>query len=280
MNKQSIITAILVLALAFTFNACDSGGGGGGGGTGTSRGDDGGNNREEERKEYYKYYDPDDDRQRCVKGVVEEKCELPSGDVWFNPLTQHCCESESYDPISGTYTYTNTLGTRVRCGNYMIASNHDWEKCEGGVIKNKCNNGEWYNTNTEYCAYAGYDPMTNESKYEVKAMERCGNKYYEPEYNVCQGGVVGEMCGYGENAIFYNYETQYCDYDNYDNYTVIPRERCGNIYIYPKEERCNKGVVEIKCSGYMPSMEDKWYNEITQSCNWETGEVKERKKCG
>jgi len=98
----------------------------------------------------------------------------------------------------------------------------DEQRCQNGVTEFKCYDG-WYNPLYYYCTtyVAVCDPEGNcSSSYDgrpIKAKERCGSKYYEP-----------------------------------DDYT-----------------RCQNGVIDCGISV-------KWYNEITQNCEWKTGTV----RCG
>jgi hypothetical protein len=278
-----LFTATLALAIALILSCSSLNDGGGGDGDGSGGGSGGGGDFYDEIKEYVKYYDPDDG-ERCVKGVVEWKC----GDVWYNPLKQWCYEID-YD--NNTHIPTYALGEWKTCGSKHY--NTFDERCQGGVVEEKCetvDGDKWYNSETHYCANVGSDPATYKSIYEVKAMERCGSKYYNPNYKggyyVCQNGVVGRMCGDNDNAIFYNDETHYCndgwdDDDTYTGvYTVKAMERCGKEYIEPGSQRCNKnGVVEGRCWNYSDDTYTDWYNDITQSCNRDTGEVKDKKKC-
>jgi hypothetical protein len=260
---RALFTAILGLAITFTLS-CSNGDDDGGG-------DDpfAGIPGYEDAKERLKYYDPDDG-QRCQNGIVEDKCELPSGDVWFNQLKQHCCEGD-YDPATGDHTYT--LGTIERCGNVVIASNHDDERCQGGVPQMKCDNGEWYNSEKQYCD-SDWDGST--STYTIKEMTKCGNKYYRPDYGYrCMNNVIEEKCGWEEDAKWYNRETHRC---NYSDYTVVKKEFCGGRTVYEDEgDRCNNGVLEYRCGNDSTAP---YYNYITQSCDWDTGTVKNKLRCG
>jgi hypothetical protein len=271
-----LFTAILTIALAFTFNACDSGGDrGGDDGTGGGSGGLGGKNAEwyEHIKEKVKYYDPDDG-EMCEAGVTKWLCKTVSdGDKWYNPLTHVCHTSLIY--LDPKLTLIRTLAEWKTCGNGLYIT--IFERCQGGVVEDKCetvDGDKWYNFETHYCMRNGPEPGI------IIAKERCGSKYYLPQHslyyaNRCNNGVVEETCGFdSENDIFYNYETHYCDHT-----TVKPLERCGNKYIYPKEERCNNGVVENGCWSNIEQRYTDWYNGITQSCNIETGEVKDKKKC-
>jgi hypothetical protein len=280
------LTAGIALAIAFTLNACSS-----------SDDDNGGIHDDgslsslpeyQEMQERYKYYDPADAEERCKNGVVERRCEVDGKEVWYNPLKQNCDRD--------IYYY---LSTFERCGNEIILINYlENQRCNGGVVEKKCGRADgdkWGNQNTHYCD-SDYDPVTMTDTYEIKAKELCGNVYYIPgnKEGVCKNGVLGSMCGgmpSGDEGVWYNDNTHYCKF-GYDTEThsftatVEPLERCGNVYMDdPGYHRCNNGVIEESCGGvYMPGfdMEDnrKWYNDITQTCDWRTGEVRNKVRCG
>jgi hypothetical protein len=272
---ETTLAAGFALALAFTLNAC------GDGGDGDDDNPYSGLPEYEEMKEYYKYYDPDDHGGRCQNGIVEYKCPLSSGDVYFNPLKQHCCSrDENYDPDTGDPIYIYTLGTIERCGNVVIASNHDDERCQGGVYQEKCDNGEWYNPERQYCS-SNWDDST--SIYTIKEMTKCGSKYYRPYDDTrCVNNVIEEKCGWEEDAKWYNPETHRCAYyysNGNSNRTVVKRELCGGRTVYEEEgDRCNNGVLEYKC-GEADDSTAPYYNPITQSCDWDTGTVKNKMEC-
>jgi hypothetical protein len=267
------LAAGIALAITFTFS-CSNGDDDGGG-------DDpfAGIPEYEEYKERLKYYDPDDG-ERCQNGRVEYKCELPSGGVWFYPLTEHCCETRICDENGNNCDYIPVLGKYERCGNGIYTSVHD-ERCQNGVIQEKCNNGEWYNPETQYCD-SDWDGST--STYKIKEMAKCGNKYYRPYDDTrCMNNVIEEKCGYGEDAKWYNRETHRCAYyysNGNSNETVVKREFCGGRTVYEDEgDRCNNGVLEYKC-GEADGSTAPYYNPITQSCDWDTGTVKNKLRCG
>jgi hypothetical protein len=266
-----IILGILVQT-TFTFNACSSDSNddqtpppAGGGGISDWLSD--------WQKERLKYYDPDDSMERCKNGTVEfnydeDKLE----NLWFNPMTHYCI-----------FSITAGLVVKAieRCGNGYIAD--DWTRCKNGVVEERCEKCEdrevWYNPKTHY-----------EYNREIKVKEPCGSEYYDPDYQRCQNGVVEESCGmpppFPGMMEWYNPKTHYCrrDYDtetHFFTYTVEPQERCGNLGKYmgedPGYERCNNGVYEEKCGDIMS---DTWYNSITQSCDYNTGEVRNKVRCG
>jgi len=262
-SKSICSLASLLLALTLTLSCSDTGGGGG-------TGDDGW----QEYQERLKYYDPADPSERCQNNVTEYMCDV-NGGTWFNPLNYICGENEEQCDENYNCTYTYALLPIERCGNVHYVSS-DSRRCVGGVIQRKCGD-VWYNRETHYCDW-DYDPNTGIETGTLKAMERCGSKYYEPdEYTECQNGVVVERCGWGENVTWYNADTQYCSYENGDP-TVKPLERCGSEYIEPLYERCEKGVILWRC-GSMMGENTTWYNHITQTCDWETGTVRDKVRC-
>jgi len=270
-SKSICLLASILLALALTLSCSDSPSGGGD--------PFAGNDEYDRYKERLKYYDPADEDQRCNNGVTEFICDV-NGGTWYNPLRQHCCESETCDENGCTYT-ASTLGTILRCGNSVYASNHDYQRCQGEVLQEKCENGEWYNSETQYCdRNVDWNDDNYTATYTVKAKDRCGSEYYEPdEYTDCQNGVVVERCGGwgGEEPLWYNYETQYCSYDN-GTFTVKPKTRCGSEYINEDYERCDNEVILERCDSMMGENVN-WYNYITQVCDWSTGTVRNKVRC-
>jgi hypothetical protein len=286
------LTATIAFAITFTINACSS----------DSNDDNGGIHDDgslsslpeyQERQEQLKYYDPADAEERCKNGVVEYRCEVDGNEVWYNPLKQSCAQSTSCSNNDCETTY-HGLYTYERCGNEIITSNHEYIRCNGGVVEEICKTADgdkWYNYNTHYCDYT-INPGTMTDTGEIKAKGICGNVYYYPRYDACKNGVVGKMCGqmtmqdgkvvYGDDAEFYNDETHYCDrgFGMMGPYMVKPRVLCGNKYI-EESERCNNGVIEDGCGYYFPGMEDnrQWYNSMTQTCTY-TGEVRNKVRCG
>jgi hypothetical protein len=267
----------VMLAMAFTFNGCSSGGDDGGGG-----GDDpfAGIPWYEEMKERVKYYDPDnyDDcyyfydpnygesrlcNVRCNNGVPQNKCWWGE---WYNPLKQYCGWDDPTKEDEDSFMLVNI----ERCGNELIRDS--WHRCKNGIVEvmcEKCKEETWFNPKTHY-----------DNGPAVYAKERCGSEYYNPnEYRVgCQNGVVGEMCDSGENATWFNPKTHYCDYATY---TVIAYERCGSKYYEPSYGRCNNGVVEYRCyDNSNHEYTNNWYNYIAQSCDYDTGTVKNKLRCG
>jgi hypothetical protein len=271
----ALLTATFALAITFTLNACDSGGGGGGsspGGNDPFSGDE----YYEYLKERVKYYDPDDG-ERCNNGVVEWVCEVPGGDAWYNPLKQSC-ERVDYTCEDGNCYGTYELGTIEACGRKLYASHPNIGRCQDGVVQYKCKTADgdkWYNAETHYCDWSYYNGTEIST---VKPRERCGSKNYYPDegYIRCEKGVVEGSCGYGDNTTWYNLETHYC---SYSGETVKPKERCGSEYYVPEEgyKRCEKGVVEYRCGS---GGNINWYNSITQSCDWNTGTVTNKLRCG
>jgi hypothetical protein len=255
--KLVLLTATLMLAMAFTFSC-------------SSDDDDGGSDDPfsgipgyEDFKERLKYYDPDDVEKRCQNGVVEGRCEVDGNDIWYSPLT-YVCHDDNYG-----------LETIKRCGNQLYISlpngpaSNARLRCQGGALEGKCED-VWYNEETHYCDW-DYDYDTGIGTSTVKAKERCGNKYYYDEKGYyegyrCQNEILEERCG----GVWYNEETHYCDWSTS---TVKAIERCGSGYIDDYEERCNNGAIEDKCG-------DVWFNRITQSCDWRTGTVKNKVRCG
>ena len=293
------LTASLVLAISFTLScSSDKDDGNDGGNTSSPSGNSG----TERWKEFFKYYDPDNEKERCQNGVVERICDVDGNKVWYSPLTHFC---EYITLCSGTNCVTTSkLGPIEGCGNKLYPGddlhyqapnpNVDYVsalRCQGGVLERICakntaryNAGQyaWYNEDTQYCD----DGV-------VKAQTRCGSKYYRPSESTrtrCQNEVLEEKCG-GEEGTWYNPDTHYCHsdiiIDNFPfssiSYTVkpIPMILCGNEYIRDNDySRCNNGAVEERC-GFFPSVENpNWYNEITQSCNYRDGTVKNKVRCG
>jgi hypothetical protein len=303
-SKSICSLASLLLALTLTLSCSndDNPGGSGGGGGSHSGGNNGsfaGNDEYDRYKERLKYYDPADTDQRCPNGVLEGRCEVDGQEVWYNPLTHSCSYDEScYGGPDGGYcerTYYG-LGTIELCGSQIYVSSSS-RRCVGGVLQRKCGD-DWYNRETHYCDYE-YDPNTGTETRTLKAKLICGGKYYEPDYSTswgsdgvvvrepntrCQNGVVQEKCGgwNGEEPIWYNRETQYCSWDNASQtQTVKPMVLCGGEYIEPDYEKCDSGVVLSRCGGMMGMGEDAtWYNYITQICDWNTGTVRDKVRCG
>jgi hypothetical protein len=288
---RPLLTATLALAITFTLSCSNGDDNEGGGGGGNNNNQFAGNPEYEREKERLKYYDPDDADERCQNGVVEGRCEVDGREVWYNPLTHGCnysefCSSGMDGEMNCERTYYG-FGTVEICGNQIYVSYLNGNRrCQGGILERKCGD-DWYNRETHYCDWER-DPNTGIETSTLKARERCGSKYYIPDegYIRCQNGVVQERCGgwNQEEALWYNYETHYCSY-NYDGsgstYTIKAQERCGNQYINDDYERCNNEVVEYTCGGTLGE-NAKWYNEITQSCNWTGtgGTVKNKLRCG
>jgi hypothetical protein len=286
-SKSICSLASLLLALTFTISCSDgdkTDDGGGGGNNGSFAGIP----EYERTKERLKYYDPADADERCQNRVVEGRCEVDGREVWYNPLTHACRYDESCNGSSCERTYYG-LGTIELCGSLFYVSS-DSRRCVGGVLQIKCGD-VWYNKGTQYCDY-GYNP--NEETGTVKAKELCGNKYYEPYYSIswgsdgvavrepntrCQNGVVQEKCVWGENVTWYNSETEYCSFDPTSMTQIVkPRVLCGGQYLDGDYEKCDNGVVLRRCGGMMG--ETTWYNDITQVCDWNTGTVRNKVRCG
>jgi hypothetical protein len=292
---RPLLTAILALAITFTLSCSDDKDDGGdnpqssSSGLGISSPGGGqlsGNPEYEQMKEELKYYDPDDiffrPPQRCQNGVVEYGCEMGGEVVWYNPLTHGCNEMNSTTTCEGGGCMTTSemeLGTLELCGSELyISSPNGLRRCKGGILEGKCGFGEndpWYNLETHYCEGIN-------SIYTLKAKERCGNKYYISEESViyinkyrCQNEILEGKCGYGENALWYNSETHYCDHANG---TVKANERCGNKYL-EFYERCNNGIVEERCGSSL-NENAPYYNRLTQSCNWMDVTIKAKERCG
>jgi len=249
--------ASLLLALTLTFSCSnDDGDGSGNGGGGGNNGSLESNPEYQEYKEYLKYYDPENPEQRCQSGVTEFKC----GDKgWYNPLNYDC----TYSCGDGEGCYNYELRKLEICGNEIYVSKPT-RRCQDGVLQRKCGD-VWYNGETHYCDDG------------LKAKERCGSKYYIPEegYTRCQNGVIQERCGgwnQDEEPIWYNSETHYCT-----NFGIVKaKERCGNSYVSDEYERCNNGVFEEICIGMPNDANAIWYNDMTQSCDWNTGVVRNK----
>jgi hypothetical protein len=281
---RPLLTATLALAITLTLS-CSSGddndGTSSGSGAGTSSSGGGAGNpssssgttiatgNEEylkDRQEQAKYYDPDDENQRCTtNGVVQRKCK--NGE-WFDAATKNC------NCIDGV---CKVLGILERlCGTTI-------------------DEAQVYNRGTQYCRV--YDPATGTTA--VKAMEICGDRYYEPQegYNRCQDGVVQRKCNNGED--WYDTETQYCSYENNNTQTIKAKERCGDIYFTPYdgkvEYRCKNEVVEERCDAQMYQGENAenatWRDRIKEicECSYEGGiglggtstcTVREKQRCG
>jgi len=229
----------------------------------------------EDYAERLKYFDPDDQYERCQSGVVQYKCELATGDIWYSPLTHHCCDDDHGNVTFGAYE---------RCGNTVITSAHG-ERCQNGQPQEKCGD-VWYNYETHSCSY-DYDSETDSETEIVIPKVKCGNKYlypYQVEYGdgKCDNGVIKYRCGgtYPDytDAQWYNYETHYCDYDyGNDTYTVKQIPSCGGkLMDEPKYQKCENGVIKEQCSW---GENLTWYNYITQSCNDETGAIKDKTLC-
>jgi hypothetical protein len=228
-------------------------------------------------KEFLKYYNPD--RGRCRNGVVEWKCEVNGNeDGFYSPLTHVCVYDGYYDGVD-----YDKIEPFEHCGNKVYLSNED-VRCQDGVLEGLCGD-VWLNPETHYC----YWSLSTGIIYASGAKERCGSKYYEIyDSNVlmkeerCRNGVVETTCGgrYDDgNDIWYNPETQYCSWDeNTETNVVKAIERCGNGYIDRDDIRCNNGVIEWLCNG--DDRSDLWFNFITQSCDWDTGIVKAKVRCG
>jgi hypothetical protein len=243
-KKNSFFSAMLVSLLAFCFCFSCSGNDddGNGGGSGNSGG--------YERSEYYKYYNPDDKSQKCENGVVEMKCPSETEDgVWYNPIT-HYCEG---DWRSNKATYPGvpsvklwTCGNRrldfercrdgvvesynfdgwhplSRCGNEYYDPRYGEAECQKGILMRKCS-GDWYNTKTQYCDY------DNDKKGTIKTKPRCGNEYYDPEWQGCQNGVLGEKCPEKEDGLWYNPITHDCEIhweETPYTFTIKEKQRCA-----------------------------------------------------
>jgi len=87
-----------------------------------------------------KYYERDEYTD-CQNGVVKEKCGGGWGDepLWYNPDTEYCA-------------YENN-GPKVKplelCGNEYIEPGY--EKCNNGVVQQRCGEAAWYNRITQIC---------------------------------------------------------------------------------------------------------------------------------
>jgi hypothetical protein len=273
MNKQitrkgvagyaTTFTASIVLAIIFTLSCSGGDDDGGGGSSSSGWGDPNGNAEYEYIKEHDKYYNPDSEYNRCNNGVVEHKCRLSSGDVWYNSLMQECEEHSMCDTDGCRYTNELVIRTFEICGNKLYGTNY--AKCEGEVLKFECDNGEWYNSETHYCSGG------------VKPKERCGSDYYVTGWSErCEGRIVEKKC---DNEEWYNPKTHYCAYNSSNPRAVVKREPCGNLYtglfiFSDYEQRCDNGVIESKCK------DNTWINDITQSCDRNTGIVKNKVRCG
>jgi hypothetical protein len=194
-------------------------------------------------KEFFKYYDPDRD-QRCRNGSVEERCKIDGNDVWYSPLT-HVCGSEGSES-GGSGCFPDGECPPPPPPTYYL-----------GTIE-RCGNE----------LYPSYQDNI--------ICEPCGSGYYihyihNEDYTRCRNGVVEDRC----DDTWYNRETHYCG--DWNSGTIKAIESCGSWYVRHSDERCNNGVIEERC-GYDENAI--WYNRITQSCNWNTGIVKAKLRCG
>jgi len=159
-------------------------------------------------------------RSRCKSGVLERKCGYGENVPWYNSET-HYCKNNFYEKNNSYETYT--VVAMERCGSkYYIHG--DYSRCQNGVVEKKCGydeNATWYNPDTHYCSYGNSGIST------VKPLIRCGNEYINGDDNRCNNGIIESRCGSSknENATWYNYITQSCDWGNG---TVRNKVRCGS----------------------------------------------------
>jgi uncharacterized protein (TIGR02145 family) len=142
------------------------------------------------------------------------------------------------------------------------------QRCQGGFVESKCGD-EWYmpvpggvgidNNGVYLYQYCSNNVIVKiENRYE-----RCGNLWYSPSSQRCQGSVVETKCG---DELWYNSQTQVCVSDQIktmtEYYESLGMERCGNTWYDPSSssQRCRGSVVENKCG-------DEWYSyNTTQVC--------------
>jgi hypothetical protein len=273
------LAATLAFAIAFTLNACSSDsnddptppGGGDLGGLD-------GNERYQRMKEENKYYNPDNAaNERCEAGVVEKKCSLPDGDVWYSELKK-ACSYISEGPMAGNiYKFEEW---KV-CGSILYIDS--WGRCTGGAYEDKCGEG-WANVNTQYC-YKSTDIATMTAIYEVKAKLPCGTGFYEPSdnplyaYERCENNVVEYRCGSGmpgNEVHWYNPKTNVCNGKTGEVVTKAEATCNGKEIDDFGYQMCKDGVIKQECS--MFGGEPVWYDPIKEACA--AGMVKPKTKCG
>jgi hypothetical protein len=113
-----------------------------------------------------KYYEPYEGYiVECQNGVVVGRCGYDENVTWYNIETHYCFYS--LDNVNFTYTYT--VKPRVLCGGEYLDG--DYERCNNGVIENRCGsmmdeNANWYNRITQVC---------DRNTYTVRDKVRCGS---------------------------------------------------------------------------------------------------------
>jgi uncharacterized protein (TIGR02145 family) len=105
--------------------------------------------------------------------------------------------------------------------------------------------------------------MTTVEYYQQNGYSPCGNSWYFPSVQQCQGDAVYIQCGNTGN--YYNLTTQECSYVISGGtviYSILEKGQCGNALYNTSSQRCGaNNVVETQCgtsSGY--------YNSITHAC--------------
>ncbi|MDR0518179.1 MAG: hypothetical protein LBH25_14185 [Fibromonadaceae bacterium] len=137
------------------------------------------------------------------------------------------------------------------------------QRCQNGVVENKCGDAGWYKGTTHTCSNGTI--MTLEQYYLQNGYKRCGSGWYDPnnENQRCQNGVVEAKCG---DAGWYNSTTHTCRsgtvMTDEQYYLQLGYKRCGSGWYDPNNEnrRCKNDAIEDKCG------DAGWYKIATHTC--------------
>jgi uncharacterized protein (TIGR02145 family) len=265
----TLFTAILVLAIAFTFNACgdvgeeDPSGGGSsssgdfsssgtssssGGGSSSSAGADGSSSSVEVHVHHWGIW-VETTAPTCVtEGVKMRTCAL---DASHTETSEIAIDQDAHDweQLSGTPATCTTEGSGTRKCNLC-----DKEETSG-ILSIDPHAHDWGNWATKTPA------MCVEREVEERICNH--NSFHKEDRE------VGEPLGHDWEWVVttaatptsVGLETQTCKHDpSHTNGTRPLYPKCNGQDYTPANQRCENNVVETKCG-------TDWYNSLTQFCN-------------
>jgi uncharacterized protein (TIGR02145 family) len=192
----------------------------------------------------------------CSQNYIYRRC----GGNSYTPETEFCsgdgvhdkCNGQSYTPSTQFCGYNGGgYGVYNKCGGEEYSPSS--QGCQNGAVMNKCGSN-YYNPSTQFCE-------------DNKIYNKCSGNTYSPSSQRCQSGVIETKCG--DNWYNYNFETQFCGYDDVSVYKVY--DKCGGEKYWPSYQRCQGDVVETKCG-------NEWYDDTNTNLRCYASVVET--KCG
>ncbi|MDR0516495.1 MAG: fibrobacter succinogenes major paralogous domain-containing protein [Fibromonadaceae bacterium] len=185
----------------------------------------------------------------------------------YNSATQFCSGNKIYDKC-GYWEYDPST---QYCKSYTVFGkcsgkeyNVQMQFCSGNAIFDKCGDRE-YDPSTQFCRKAdnlgtALLDLCGGKEYDDAAQfcsgnklyDKCGGQLYTPATESCKSGIVFGKCGSKE----YNTVTQFCSGN-----TIY--DKCGNWEYDPSTQSCKSNIIFGKCGS-------KEYNTATQFCSGNT----------